>query len=83
MVKQVKKSVQKHWSTTKVVTKNVVDLANATALVGVAGFAIYESIHERGVWYRVLLLAGVLIAVEGAHLLLKHFNQEPKKDIEV
>lgn len=69
----------KNWKTTQVVVKNVVELVNAIALAGVAGFSIHQSLNEQSVWYRVLLFAGVLIAVQASALFIKSLNKKPVK----
>ena len=69
-------AVKRNWKTTKVVVKNLVELVDAVALAAVAGFAIYSSLGETANWYKALLGAGVLIAVQATLLLVRHFNKK-------
>lgn len=69
-------AVKRNWKTTKVVSKNLVELVDAVALAAVAGFAIYSSLGESGNWYKALMGAGVLISIQATLLLVRHFNKK-------
>jgi hypothetical protein len=79
MYNKVKTTVVKHWKTTTVVTKNVLEFADAAALAAVSGFAIYSSYNKQSYWYKALLLAGVLISLQAFVLLVRTFNKAPVK----
>lgn len=76
---KVKQTIKRNWKTTQLVAKNVLELTDAAALAGVAGFAIYKSLGETAIAYRVLLFAGVLIALQAALLLVRSLNKQPVK----
>lgn len=78
-MEKVKQWFVRNWKTTQLISKNVVELVNAAALAGVAGYAIHQSFNETAGWYRVLLFAGVLIALESALLFVRSLNKRPVK----
>lgn len=77
MIKKLKTWFGKNWTTTKVVLKNVSEFVDAAALAAVSGYAIYEALqsNHKSFWYKALLIAGVLIALQAFVLLVKHFNK--------
>lgn len=59
----------------KTVSKNFAEFAEASALAGVSGFAIYSGLQNDSLAYKALGVAGVLIALRATQLLVKHFNK--------
>ena len=74
-MENLKKKAADNITAIKTVSKNVFEFADATALSAVSGFSIYQSLHHTSVWYKALLVAGVLIALQAAILLVRHFNK--------
>lgn len=74
---KIKDNLDYYGSSIKTVTKNVCEFADAAALAGVSGYSIYEALQpaHKTFWYRALLVAGVLIALQAFVLLVKHFNR--------
>lgn len=73
-----KQSASKNWTATKTVCTNVAEFVDAACLATVSGFAIYQAhwgkLGLSKVWADVLLFAGLVIALQAALLLVKHFN---------
>lgn len=63
------------WATAKTVLKNLSEFLDAAALAAVSGYSIDEALKHQTFWYKVLLVAGVLIALQAFVLLVKHFNK--------
>lgn len=78
-MKNIKNWFVTNWNTTKVVAKNVAEFTDAAALTAVSGYSIYEALKHSSVWYRGLLVAGVLIALQAFVLLVRHFNKPVSK----
>src|SRR3990167_9664525 len=74
----IKTGVATQVETVKVVTRNAVEFVDAVCLAGVAGFAVYTGLHNEGMWYQLLLFAGVAISLQAFLLLVKHFNKVEK-----
>lgn len=72
-----KQQISTNIKTTKVVWNNATEFIDAACLAGVSAYAIYESLQQnhKSFWYRTLLLAGCLIAIQAFVLLVKHFNK--------
>lgn len=69
------KAIQDNIVTTKTVLKNVIEFVDASCLAAVSGFAIFIALkHLQGNWYKALLFAGVVIALQAFILLVRHFN---------
>ncbi len=64
-----------NWTATKVIARNFGEFIDAVALTSVSGYAVYQGVNHTDVWYRALLLAGVLIALQAFGLLVRHFNK--------
>jgi hypothetical protein len=73
--------VKQNYQTAKTVTKNVIEFYDALCLAGVSGFAIWQALDKyRGsFWYKLLLLAGVTIALQAFILLVRSFNKVSKE----
>jgi hypothetical protein len=71
LIETTKKNVKQNWQATRVVTSNFAEFVDAACLAGVAGFAIYSSLHKKEFWYRALLFAGLVIALQAFLLLVK------------
>lgn len=77
-VKNVKSVVSDNWTNTKIVAKNAFEFVDAACLGIVSGFAIYQGYNNDTLprlWAKVLIFAGVLIAVQAFVLLVRHFNK--------
>lgn len=64
-------------SVTKTCWDNAQELVDAACLASVSGYSIYESLqpnHKSG-WYRALLIAGIVIALQAAALFVRHLNK--------
>lgn len=71
----VKDKIKQDVATTKTVVKNVAEFVDAVALTAVSVYSIFEGLHHKTFWYRALLVAGVLIALQAFVLLVRHFNK--------
>lgn len=73
----IKENIEYYGKTTKTVSKNVAEFADAAALAAVSGYSVYEALQpsNKSFWYRALLVAGVLIALQAFVLLVRHFNR--------
>jgi hypothetical protein len=72
---KVKDNLNNYGTTIKTVCKNVAEFADGLALAAVSGYAIYEALKHTSYWYKALLVAGVLIALQAFVLLVRHFNK--------
>jgi len=74
---KIKDNLDYYGSTIKTVSKNVAEFCDAAALSAVSGYSIYEALQpaHKSFWYKALLVAGVLIALQAFVLLVKHFNK--------
>jgi hypothetical protein len=71
----MKNKILTNVTTTKTVLKNVSEFVDAACLAAVSGFAIFTALkHLDSNWYKALLFAGVVIALQAFVLLVKHFN---------
>jgi hypothetical protein len=70
----VKNKSKELSSDTKTAIKNLVRLCKAVALLGVSGYSFFSAqAHDfNTLGYKLLTVAAVLIALEGADLFLKH-----------
>lgn len=75
----IKQPIKNHISTTRTVTKNFCEFLDAACLAGVSGFAIYQALDQKGFWYKALLFAGLVIALQAFLLLVRHFNHPVTK----
>lgn len=71
---KVAQTIKDNIVTTKTVLKNVGEFVDASCLAAVSGFAITEALRHSGFWYKALLFAGVVIALQAFILLVRHFN---------
>lgn len=75
-MKKIKDWFTRNWKTTKIVVTNAIEFLDAACLAGVSGYAIYSALtHQRNIWYKLLLFAGMVIALQAFVLLVKHFNK--------
>lgn len=73
---KIKSKVSEVVKTSKNVTLSFSEFVNAVCLVSVSVFAINEALeHRESFWYKALFVAGAVIALQGAGLLIRHFNQ--------
>lgn len=70
----MKDKILSNVTTTKTVLKNVSEFVDAACLSAVSGFAVSEGLKHTGFWYKALLFAGVVIALQAFVLLVRHFN---------
>lgn len=77
----MKNNLLSYSVTARTVTKNVCEFLDALALTAVSGYSIYEALqpNHKSFWYKGLLIAGVLIALQAFVLLVKHFNKPDPK----
>lgn len=74
-MQKIKNWFIRNWKTTKIVVTNALEFLDAACLAGVSGFAIYSALTKHTIWYKVLLFAGCVIALQAFVLLVKHFNK--------
>jgi hypothetical protein len=75
-MKNVKAQAVKDWSATKTIVKNFTEFLDASCLMAVSTYAVYESLHHRREWvYEALLFAGLVIGLQAFVLLVRHFNK--------
>jgi len=74
-MKNIKDTAIKDFNTAKVIWKNFIELMDAVCLTAVSGYSIYEALRHTQLWYKALLFAGVVIALQAFVLLVKHFNK--------
>lgn len=68
--------LKKNWAATVTITKNIFEFLDASALASVSGYAVYAGLHGQGLWYKALLGAGTLMALQAGVLLIRHFNKQ-------
>lgn len=78
-MEKVKNWLKTNWKTTKTVWSNLTEFVDAVCLGSVSGFSIYTALHQKGFWYKLLLFAGLVIALQAFVLLVRHFNKTPAK----
>lgn len=74
---KIKETVKSNVYTTKVIVHNAVEFLDAACLGIVSGFAIYQALHDKSlhqIWAKVLLFAGLVIALQAALLFIRHLN---------
>jgi hypothetical protein len=78
---KTKALVKENVETTKVVLKNLGEFTDAVCLTAVSGYAIYEALQKnhRTFAYKLLLVAGCVIALQAFVLLVRHFNKPEAK----
>jgi hypothetical protein len=74
-MQKTKEALVKDWSSLKTITKNVFEFTDGICLASVSGFSIYEALNHRSMWYKALLFAGLVIALQAFVLLVRHFNK--------
>lgn len=74
-MKKIKNWFTQNWKITRTVTTNAVEFLDAACLAGVSGYAIYSALTKQTIWYKLLLFAGMVIALQAFVLLVKHFNK--------
>jgi hypothetical protein len=62
------------WETAGRVARNIADFADAAAVAAVSIYSLNASLHHKGGWYKLLLVASVLIALQAFWLFVRHFN---------
>ena len=68
--------LKSNWQSAKVVTKNFLEFTDAACLAAVSGWAIHSALRAGAEgWYMLLLVAGCVIALQAAVLLVRHFNK--------
>lgn len=71
-----KSAVSNFTATTRNVWANASEFVNASCLAAVSGYSGYQALqHIKDNWYRALLFASVVIALEALTLYLRHFNR--------
>lgn len=72
----LKNKVISEVNTVKTVWHNFLELLDAICLTAVSSYAIYESVrHATQLWYKALMVAGLMIALQAFVLLLRHLNK--------
>lgn len=61
---------------TKTVLQNVGEFLDAVAFTAVALYAVFSAFnHRNDVWYKALLVAGLIVSFQAFRLLVKHFSK--------
>jgi ABC-type transport system involved in cytochrome c biogenesis permease subunit len=77
----IKTKANEVTSITKTCWSNAQELVDAACLGAVSGYSIYESLqkgHTSG-WYKALLVAGIVIALQALSLFVRHLNKPVAK----
>lgn len=73
-----KNTVSEFIATTKNIWANASEFVNASCLAAVSGYAGYQALHNlQDNWYKALLFASIVIALEALTLYVRHFNRAP------
>lgn len=74
MAYKLEKTLKQNATSIKNVVSNLCEFVDGVCLATVSGYSIYTALKHSDFWYRVLLFAGLVIALQAFVLLVRHFN---------